>query len=189
MNNPPPNNTKTDRPETGNPELNVIFDDSRWKQKLPEAENLCGRVHNAVIRFIRREESSALLGANQRPVVNLSLGNDEIVHRLNREFRGIDRPTNVLSFANIDDPDFSLSAQSESPDFLELGDIIIALETVEREAETQNIAFRDHFCHLLVHGLLHLLGYDHQEDAKAEHMENLEIRILQQLNIKNPYEE
>lgn len=170
-----------------NPQPDIFFDDDRWEQKLPDAENLCGCIYDSVIDFIRREESPRLLGLNRRPAVNLSLGNDETVHRLNREFRGIDKPTNVLSFANIDDPDFTLPAAEDGE--IELGDIIIALETVEREARDQNISFRDHFCHLLVHGLLHLLGYDHQEDAEAEHMEGLEIRILQQLNIKNPYEE
>ena len=70
---------------------------------------------------------------------------------------------------------------------VELGDIIIALETMQREAAEKQISLHDHFCHLFTHGILHLLGFDHIEDEEAEHMENFEINILKRLNIKNPY--
>ena len=69
-----------------------------------------------------------------------------------------------------------------------LGDIIIALETIQREANEQNKSFDNHFTHMLVHGCLHLMGFDHITDDEAEEMETLEVQILKQLNIKNPYE-
>ena len=72
---------------------------------------------------------------------------------------------------------------------IELGDIIIALETMQLEAKEKGISLKDHYCHLLTHGILHLLGFDHQNDEEAEYMENFEINILQQLNISNPYTE
>ena len=109
------------------------------------------------------------------------------MQKLNREYRGLDKPTNVLSFATIDDPDFynDLALYEE----VELGDIVIALETLEQEAELKQISLHHHFCHLLIHGLLHLLGFDHIEDEEAEYMENAEIKILEQMNIPNPYKE
>ena len=170
------------------PELNIVISDSNWERTLPDISNLCKQVFATTFAFMAKEESSELFATKAALNINLSLSNDKEVHRLNKEFRGMDKPTNVLSFANIDAPDFEEELAS-SDDTLELGDIIIALETLEREAKEQNISLHDHLSHLLVHGLLHLLGYDHQEDDEAEHMESLEIKILQQLNIKNPYEE
>ena len=97
------------------------------------------------------------------------------------------KPTNVLSFAAVDDPDFDRNTELFGE--IELGDIIIALETMQREAAEKGIPLRDHFCHLFTHGILHLLGFDHIEDDEAEYMEEFEINILKRLNIKNPYGE
>ncbi len=105
--------------------------------------------------------------------IALVLTDDAEVCELNRDFRGKDAPTNVLSFPSDEEE--------------ECGDIIFAAETVQREAEEQGKAFAHHFTHLLVHGVLHLLGYDHLEDAEAEEMEALEICILAQHSIANPY--
>ena len=119
--------------------------------------------------------------------VNLCLSNDEAVHKLNFEFRGIDKPTNVLSFANIDDPDFEEVLECE--DLVELGDVIVAFETMQREAREQGISLHDHFCHLWAHGLLHILGYDHIEPEDAAEMEQRETEVLAGLGIDNPYRE
>ena len=120
-------------------------------------------------------------------IINLTLSDDEQIRSLNKEYRGLDKATNVLSFANIDDEDFL--EECELYDEIQLGDIIIALETMQREAEEQEVSFSDHYCHLLVHGLLHLLGYDHMEADEAVEMEAAEAAILQLMNIKNPYED
>lgn len=106
--------------------------------------------------------------------ISIVLTNDAAIRTLNRDYRGKDKATNVLSFPQ------------EEPAML--GDIIIALETITREAEDQDKSFHDHFTHMLVHGCLHLLGYDHMNDDEAREMESLEIEILQRMNIKNPYE-
>lgn len=98
--------------------------------------------------------------------------------KLNKEYRHIDKATNVLSFP------------AELPTEIELqflGDIVICAPVVDREAQQQGKQPSDHWAHLLVHGLLHLQGYDHQEDSEADEMESLEIEILQKLNIPNPY--
>jgi len=116
--------------------------------------------------------------------VSVALANDDLVQVLNRDYRQNDKPTNVLSFATLDGND---PIPPDGP--IALGDIILAYQTIEREAKEQGKYFKDHFIHLVVHGTLHLLGYDHQTDHDANIMESLEIRILEKMNIQNPYTE
>ncbi len=104
--------------------------------------------------------------------ISVVLGNNIFVQELNRDYRDKDEPTNVLSFPQ------------EAP---MLGDIIFAHETIIREADEQKKSFNDHLSHLVVHGTLHLLGYDHIKDEEAEEMEALEIEILKKIGIENPY--
>ncbi len=106
--------------------------------------------------------------------------NDE-VQELNREFRHKDAPTNVLSFP-FEVPDF-LADEIQT-----LGDIIIAMPVIEAEAQAQGKSVENHLAHMTVHGTLHLLGFDHIEEAEAQEMESLEIEILNKLGINNPYE-
>ncbi|WP_207456009.1 rRNA maturation RNase YbeY [Azospirillum sp. SYSU D00513] len=115
--------------------------------------------------------------------LSVVLADDALVQRLNREYRGKDKPTNVLSFAltEAEDPDAGEGAP------MMLGDVILARETVLREAAEQDKAPSDHMTHLVIHGVLHLLGYDHEEDAEAEEMEGLETRLLETLGIADPY--
>lgn len=117
--------------------------------------------------------------ADKNLEISVVLTSDENISILNREYRGKDGPTNVLSFPLLgSEPLFNPVA---------LGDIVLAYETVMREAEEQKKTPADHFSHLLVHGVLHLAGYDHIKDKEAEIMEQLEIRILNDMGIKNPY--
>lgn len=104
--------------------------------------------------------------------VAIVLADDAFIKSLNNDYRGKDKATNVLSFP------------SELP---ELGDIVLAIETIEKEAKEQGKSFRHHAAHLLVHGFLHLLGYDHIIDKDALKMEQLEIKILKKLGVTNPY--
>lgn len=115
--------------------------------------------------------------------VSLALTDDTTVHRLNREWRDKDRPTNVLSFPMMA-PD--QLAASDGPPAL-LGDIALAYGTCRREAEEKGIALADHATHLMVHGMLHLLGHDHQDDASAGDMEARETRALRRLGLADPY--
>lgn len=167
--------------------LNLTVNEPAWLQVLPDVETISGEVFSQVLDYVGCHEEIDFLQSGKNINVNLCLGNDDEVHALNREFRGKDKPTNVLSFANIDDESFA--DEWSDGEEIELGDIIIALETMQAEAGNQNLTLHDHYCHLFAHGLLHLLGYDHIEADEAEHMESFEIAILKQMNINNPYEE
>ncbi len=165
----------------------ISQDEPNWSKVLPNFNTLADSVVSKVFEYVVHNEHIDFLDGNKPVIFNLSLSNNHLVQELNRDYRGMDKPTNVLSFATIDDPDFynDLALYEE----IELGDIIIALETLQQEAELKQIPLAHHFCHLLTHGLLHLLGYDHIEDEEAEYMESAEIKILEQLNIPNPYKE
>lgn len=112
---------------------------------------------------------------------SIILADDQMLTQLNRDFRGKDKPTNVLSFPS--------GFQAVPGDEPSLGEIFISYETLVQEAESQHKSFIHHLQHMVLHGFLHLLGYDHEEDRDAEAMEAIETRILAQLNIPNPYEE
>lgn len=119
-------------------------------------------------------------GSNIELAIRMS--NDEEVQRLNNEYRGNNKPTNVLSF-EADVPDQKLPEQYPRL----LGDVILAYETVREEAVNQEKSLENHLSHLIVHGVLHLVGYDHQDQTSAQSMETLEISILEGLGIANPY--
>ena len=114
-----------------------------------------------------------------------ALADDALVHGLNREYRGTDRPTNVLSFALTDGAARHAAAAMPGPEML--GDVVLAYETVTREAREQGKSLHDHALHLVVHGVLHLIGYDHGSEAEARVMERMEQQVLAELGIANPY--
>jgi probable rRNA maturation factor len=142
----------------------VQFED--WTDALPDAEALASRAITEAIAVLKDPKLGEL---------SLALVSDGEIQALNRDYRHKDKPTNVLSF-----PD-------NGPAPL-LGDIVLALETITREAAEKSILLADHFTHLIIHGFLHLQGYDHQSEAEAAEMERLEISALAALNIDNPYE-
>lgn len=127
--------------------------------------------------------ASAIAAANQTVgpapgVATVIVDDDECLRRLNRRWRGLDQPTNVLSFPAPDAPPGPES---------QIGDIAISFETAAREAADEGKSLADHIAHLSVHGFLHLLGYDHESDDDAEEMEGLERVILAHIGISDPY--
>ena len=124
--------------------------------------------------------------ANERLMVSVLLTADEEVHALNREWRDRDKPTNVLSFPMMERGELLALSQDGPPAML--GDIALAHGVCAREAAEKGIAIGDHGAHLIIHGLLHLAGYDHvHSDEQAEAMEALEIAALAKLGLPNPY--
>ncbi|KHA59993.1 metal-binding heat shock protein [Vibrio variabilis] len=110
--------------------------------------------------------------------LTIRIVNEEESHQLNHEYRGKDKPTNVLSFPFEVPPGIEMNL---------LGDLIICKQVVEREAQEQNKPLLAHWAHMVVHGSLHLLGYDHIEDDEAEEMESLETEIMQEMGFEDPY--
>jgi probable rRNA maturation factor len=144
--------------------------------------------------LVRRAAEAAIaesaypnLAESQRPVeISVTLSGDEQVRALNAKWRAKDKFTNVLSFPMADELDLSRATVAERE--LLLGDIVLARGVCEREAADKHVSMEQHATHLLVHGTLHLLGYDHHDDAEAADMEAREVRALQRLGIANPYE-
>ncbi len=166
--------------------LNVSVDNPLWTEMVDfDAVKVAEELKDVAFAYVSDVADIDLLELSKTYDLNVALSNDEEVHRLNKEFRGMDKPTNVLSFANVDDDEFwEMLDKSER---LDLGDIILAFETLQREANEKHITVYAHFCHLLIHGFLHILGFDHQTDDEAEEMEALEVEILEQFSIDNPY--
>ncbi|MDI9640959.1 rRNA maturation RNase YbeY [Geitlerinema splendidum] len=149
------------------PIINFILSEKSWKTVSPLLED--------EITLALEKTSRVLSEDFSQREVSVVLTTDEEVHTLNKTFRHQDKATNVLSFPSDEKP--------------ELGDIILAYETVLKEAKELGISTLHHTLHLIIHGFLHLLGYDHEADHEAEEMESLEIQILKTLNIQNPYED
>lgn len=125
--------------------------------------------------------------ANPRLSTSILFTCDAEVHRLNREWRQRDKPTNVLSFPMLERADLLDLAADGPPELL--GDIALAHETCAREAAEKGVTLADHAAHLVLHGLLHLAGYDHEiSPADAEKMEALETKVLASMGIADPYE-
>ncbi len=129
------------------------------------------------VRAALAHSKAKVAGASELSIV---LTDDAEQRELNRDWRGIDKSTNVLSFPQIE-PFGPVSGI--------LGDIILARETLEREAAEMGVSLEDHFTHLVVHGFLHILGYDHMDDDEALVMESLETQILASLGVADPYAE
>ncbi|HEX3535270.1 MAG TPA: rRNA maturation RNase YbeY [Stellaceae bacterium] len=149
-----------------------------WRRACPEAAVLARAAAEAAFKA---SDEKAKLPPSQRIVIGVTLADDTEQRRLNRIWRGKDASTNVLAFP---------VAGSEAPPSgapLLLGDVVLALETIAAEAAAQNKPLADHLRHLVVHGVLHLLGHDHQEPTEADAMERHETAILVELGVPDPY--
>ena len=132
------------------------------------------------------ESAFTQLASSPRAIeLSVRLTGDDEVRALNAEWRGKDKPTNVLSFPQMEAEQIAM-AEAEGPDLM-LGDLVLAREVCEREAAEKAIPLKEHAAHLVVHGTLHLLGYDHHDDDSADDMESREVRALARLGIRDPY--
>jgi probable rRNA maturation factor len=160
------------------PETNtvwVIVENPAWEEAVPRAIGLC---RQAALGALAASDNATDNGVWEAVIL---LADDATLRALNMRFRGEDKITNVLSFPNVNDG--LLPKGTAEP----LGDMAIAFEIACREAAVEGKSLADHLSHLVVHGMLHLLGYDHQCDEDAERMESLEAEILALLGVESPY--
>lgn len=155
-------------------DVDVLLDAGVW----PEFDDLSGSIAAAARALAAHRAFDDCPPATAA----IALSSDATVHRLNAEYRGKDKPTNVLSF-----PAPNAFAGTDDDAAMVLGDIVLAEETVRSEAADLALPLADHVRHLAVHGILHLLGYDHETDDEAGEMEALEIEILASIGVADPY--
>jgi probable rRNA maturation factor len=153
------------------PAIDVVVNSALWRAQ-PDAEPILRRALAEAARLSPGEGEIAVV-----------LTDDASMRALNRDWRGIDAPTNVLSFPAPPAGRGHKSGAAPAP----LGDIVLAYETVAREADAEGKPFTHHLAHLAVHGFLHLLGFDHERDSDAEAMEALELNVLARLDVADPY--
>jgi probable rRNA maturation factor len=154
------------RPARSATTIDVLVESKLWKDP--------GRVKSVLRRAVREAMATLPTRGGELAIV---LADDSSIRLLNRQWRGIDKATNVLSFP----------AQDGCGQLPIIGDIVLAYETIAREAHHEGKPFAHHLAHLAVHGFLHLLGYDHQQDGDADAMEAVERKILRRLAIPDPY--
>jgi probable rRNA maturation factor len=153
---------------------------AKWRRALPAAAKLARQAAEAALAQSGAQAGKrSRIGRGAAAELSIVLADNATVQELNARWRGKDAPTNVLAFASDEKP---VAGQP-----VLLGDVVLAYETVAAEAKQQGKALADHFQHLVIHGVLHLLGYDHVVAAPARRMETLEKRILASLGIADPY--
>jgi probable rRNA maturation factor len=160
--------------------IEVLVDSEHWKN---------AGTAKAVVRRALKQAATTL--STKSAELAIVLTDDAAMRRLNRNWRGVDAPTNVLSFATKNPGNRHMrdrvSDELDKRLGKHLGDIVLAYETVKREARREGKPFDHHLAHLAVHGFLHLLGYDHGSDAQARRMETVERAILRDLAVPDPY--
>jgi probable rRNA maturation factor len=160
-------------PAAPRPQIDLAQPCAKWRRALPDVARRCA----AAARAALARAGQHLPGPAELSIV---LADDALLRRLNRKWRGLDKPTNVLAF-----PALAGTAGPGAPRLL--GDVVLGFETVAREARRQEKALADHLAHLVVHGVLHLLGFDHARAAAARRMEAVETVVLSRLGIADPY--
>ena len=164
------------------PDIAVDAPCPEWRAALPDCDALCRDAALAALAAAPVDDSGAVIE------IGIRLTDDGEARRLNQRYRGVDAPTNVLSFPMTDcAPGARLTPPPSGPP-LALGDVVLAFQTIRGEAEAQGKTLADHPGHLVVHGVLHLVGYDHLDDDQAAVMEHIETVVLAELGVANPYE-
>jgi len=156
-------------PESAEIAVPVAVSDAAWTEALPQCRAIA---MGAALAAAARADPGPL-------EISILLAGDEEVRGLNRDYRKVDAPTNVLAFASGSEPPVPQAARL-------LGDVVLAFGTVRREADERGLEMADHLAHLVVHGVLHLLGYDHEAASAAVAMERAEAQILAGLRIADP---
>lgn len=167
----------------------IIVETDIKNKKWQDEKNICKFFEKICRKIILCTELKKIKNTHTIQI-NISLVSNQQIKKINYRFRKKNNPTNVLSFSNLDENlirENGLINVVKPLKYLVLGDIVLAYEYLKKEAILQKKIFYDHLTHMVIHGVLHLIGYDHQENLQAEIMENLEVEILSKFNIKTPY--
>jgi probable rRNA maturation factor len=157
--------------------LEIVIRDARWR-RIPSLHKRLEKAAKTTLAHLPKRLHGAC-------AITVLLTGDSEIRRLNRDFRGIDKPTNVLSFPQF--CPFKLPKKGKKRDRVQAGDIALGYQYIVAEVKKDHKILINHVLHLLVHGILHLFGYDHQLDADILRMERLERRIMAGLGLPNPY--
>jgi probable rRNA maturation factor len=167
--------------------IDLEIKSKKWKEEK-EIEDF---VEKIVAKIIPMTDLKTVLTKNFILDLSVSLVSDFQIKKINLEFRQKNKATDVLSFSNLDENlirEVGLKKAVGSHKYLCLGDIILSYETIKKDSLRQKKKFHDHLTHLILHSILHLIGHDHEESEMAKIMEDLEIKILKNLKISNPYQ-
>lgn len=159
--------------------VNVVYniEDKRWRPLPFKLNDKINEIFDNITDVLKYK-----IPKNKKIEISLTFTNDDNIKILNKEYRGVDKPTNVLSFP-LYEREFLKVVKLE--DYLLIGDIVLSFDTIRKESIS--VPFEEHLIHLIVHSILHLLGFDHISDDDAREMEELEVKALEKMGIKNPY--
>jgi len=166
--------------------IDVIAKTKKWQ----EEKNIEKFIEKTCFNLIPLTDLKKILKKDFTLELAVSLVSNQQIKKINYQFRQKNKPTNVLSFPQLDEKllrKIGIKNLLKNSHNLFLGDVVIAYEILKKEALIQKKSFKNHLTHLILHSILHLIGYDHEDDKMAKEMERLEIKILHKLNIKNPY--
>jgi len=162
--------------------IEILINEPDWKK---ENRLISTKIKSLIKKIVPQTELKKYLDKGLEIEISMVLSNDAEIKKLNKNYRHKNKPTNVLSFPAVNFNNLNKSVFKLG--FITLGDIVLSYQTIKNESVLQKKKFDDHLSHLIIHSLLHLLGYDHEQEKEAQIMENLEINLLKKLDIANPY--
>lgn len=168
--------------------IDVVIKSKKWQDE----KNIENFIDKTCKNLIPLTDLKKILTKDFELELSVLLVSDAQIKKINSQFRQKNKPTNVLSFPALDENlirNIGIKKVVGSNTYLLLGDIIIAQEKVKKESLAQKKKFRDHLTHLILHSILHLIGYDHEDEKMANTMEALEVKILKRIGIANPYQQ
>lgn len=163
--------------------VDILINNIFWVKYDKKIESY---IENLVEKTLSNTDFFKSLSENHEVEVSIVLTHDKEIQNLNKIYRDKNEPTNILSFPVLSPEDIK-NGNFLLDNFIAIGDIILSFEMVESQAKEQNKTFHNHLAHLIIHGVLHLIGYDHKSEDEAKIMEDLEIKLLKELEIPNPY--
>lgn len=161
--------------------LNIISKDKNFKTEAAKFKKISNKIYKDFLDYFKFTSEAKLIE------LSALLTDDNEIKELNHKFRGKNKATNVLSFPNQVIKEGKISDLVIEEGYLYLGDIAFSLETMAKEAQLENKKLIDHYSHLMIHSLLHLIGFDHKKHEDAIQMQQLEIALLSRIGVKSPY--